>query len=125
VRAERLTAILFAAALLSPWPALAQATVNDAGVITDMPDASAGEGGAQTGGNPEGQDDNSRVVARCRYTSDCNGGFGCQDGRCVWNGYRYASGGCLCDLSSVTALLLGAVVLAARRGRRKGPRGDR
>ncbi len=120
MRAERLTAILFAAALLSPWPALAQATVSDAGVITDRPDASAGEGGAQTGNNPEGQDDNSRVVTRCRYTSDCSGGFGCQNGRCVWTGYRFATGGCLCDLTSLTALLLGGLVLASRRPRGKG-----
>ncbi len=103
-----------------PCAAWAQDAGGDAGQMPSMPDASAGEGGADRD-NPEGSDSVTRINTTCQFSSDCSRGFGCKDGRCVWlGGYRQASGGNLCDFSqSALALLLGGLALASFARRRR------
>lgn len=108
--------------LLLPAVALAQSSSDDAGIPDGgiripLPDASAGEGGADRD-NPEGEDGTGRVNTVCRSTSDCSPRFTCQSGTCRYTGVREAERvGCLLG-PEAALVLVGLAAVAARRQKR-------
>ncbi len=91
----------------------------DAGDSPDasLPDASVGSGGADRD-NPEQDDNAGRVPTACSTDKDCERGFSCDQGACVYTGVRDADGGgCLSGASALaTAFALGVALLSRRRG---------
>lgn len=98
-----------------PWAAHAQTGGEDGG-ITNVPDASVGEGGPDRD-NPEGEDGVGRVVVNCRSTSDCSPRFSCQQGKCRYSGIREAERvGCLGGPEAAMVLVgVGLAVVLRRR----------
>lgn len=101
---------------LGPALALAQAAPNDSPALDDFPDASVGEGGADLK-SPESQD--SLSATTCSFSSDCEHGFVCVRGACVYQRTRDArfEG---CGASVVPGVLAPVAGLALwRRARRR------
>lgn len=89
----------------------------DAGVVViGVPDASVGQGGADQG--QESDDTTGQVATVCRDSRDCSKGFACSNRRCVYIGYREATGGCLLGVDVGAGAMLGLFLIRAR-GRRR------
>ena len=109
--------------LLVPLAARAQdAGVRDAGAadsgsLYDVPDASAGSGGADRD-NPEGDDTTGQPGGACRSSTECAVRFTCVQGLCQYTGIREAERvGCLLAPDDSLAMAgLGLVLLMGRRG---------
>ncbi|MBZ4416115.1 MXAN_6627.5 family MYXO-CTERM protein [Myxococcus sp. RHSTA-1-4] len=118
---SRLVGLLACLPLLLPATSLAQSDADagaDGGLPIDLPDASAGEGGADRD-NEEGEDGTGRVHTVCRSTRDCSPRFTCQDGTCRYTGVREAkTTGCLLGPEAALLLVGLAAVAAPRRKKR-------
>lgn len=113
---------LFAQCLLVPLTVRAQdggspdGGARDSGSLYDIPDASAGSGGADRD-NPEGEDMAGQPGGACRSSSECATRFSCTLGTCRYSGIRDAERvGCLMGPEEMLAVL-GVALLVARRGR--------
>jgi hypothetical protein len=119
---SRLVGLLACLPLLLPAVALAQSSSDgglaDGGLPISLPDASAGEGGADRD-NEEGEDGTGRVNTFCRSTRDCSPRFTCQEGTCRYTGVRQAERvGCLLGPEAALVLVGLAAVAAPRRKKR-------
>lgn len=127
-RSSPVRLLLVLAALCLPSAGWAQDAGDDDGgvdsgytppyVLPDasVPDASVGEGGADRD-NPESQDSADRIPTTCRQSIECERGFQCQAGRCIYTGIRHAEGGgCL---GAVPALIAAVGLVAVRKRRRE------
>lgn len=108
------------ALLLSIPAAQAAGDGTDAGVI-GVPDASVGQGGSDQS-QQEGDDNTGQVVTACHESRDCNKGFACNNTRCVYIGFREASGGCLLGVDAGAGAVLGVLLVGARRFVRRARR---
>jgi hypothetical protein len=96
------------------------AGTRDGGSVYDIPDASAGSGGADRD-NPEGDDTTGRGGGSCRSSAECATRFSCSQGQCRYTGIRQAERvGCLLGPEDTLAVVGLGVVVAARRRRREG-----
>jgi hypothetical protein len=97
-------------------PALAQ----DAGGVEDfdggLPDASVGGSSADNDTENQGE---GRHVIDCKLTSDCDRGFACDNGKCIWVGYKDAKSGGCSTAPAFVGLGLGSLALRVRRNRRR------
>lgn len=99
------------------FAAHAQSGGNEDGGVSNAPDASVGEGGADRD-NPEGEDGVGRVVVNCRSTSDCSPRFSCQQGKCHYSGIREAERvGCLGGPEAAVVMVALGLAVAWRRRR--------
>jgi hypothetical protein len=106
--------------LLLGAPALAQDAGQDAGGVEDfdggLPDASVGGSSADNDTENQGE---GRHVIDCKLTSDCDRGFACQSGKCIWVGYKDAKVGGCSGAPAFVGLGLGGLALRVRRNRRR------
>lgn len=107
---------ILAAAMGIAGPVWAQADAATERFDASLPDASAGEGGADRD-NPEGEDAVGRTPTVCRESPECERGFTCEAGRCVYVGFRRADRGG-CALGAPAAMLVAGALLARARARR-------
>ena len=110
--------ILLAGALTFARPALAQDAGDDAGLDSfdaSLPDASVGGSSADNDSQDQGD---GRPVVNCNFTSDCDRGFVCQEGKCAYSGYRDAKNGGCSGTPAFVGLGLGSLALRVRRRRK-------
>ena len=105
-----LLSLVLAAALLTPYDALAQLEGEqpDAGQPGPPPDAGVEE--------PPDEDTTGRITEVCRETYDCSPRFVCDDGRCRYTGTREAERvGCMLGPTGTLTLVGFGLIAGLRR----------